>query len=369
MLHHRGRGLVSAEDLRVCAREVLEVHKGLGRRREVASESQKLLERQAETALASDVLSVGKTAKHPALKLYKRSVGALDPERSSNVDWLQCLDRMLLHSIGWGFGQYIPKRRPLPLSTGQVRHRKAQVDGTGDSSRLYFESSDGTKVFEISRLKDGAGAEVYPCLHVCIDEGPTGFPGMIYLASRGRMSVTCDHFHRMHNDWLLGVGHSGLVAIRNAFKAVGKMRRAPWGSEGHHAELLATAEQYFATHTSGHPHFQWLLEELGAETGCLPVSRAMIADDEANMFAAIKLDLCREPLGAELKSSRWFNYESVARHCMRRRWRTVLLLLQLGVRRKWWSNLGCPLVSAAVAPADDGLQRDEKGLRLVDPPL
>eukprot|EP00971_Amphidinium_carterae_P220770 4383041-Amphidinium_carterae.1 len=138
---------------------------------------------------------------------------------------------MLVHSIGWGFAQYIPKRRPKPLTAGEVRKRKAETDTPDSKVRLYIESPDGTKTFECARLRDPSGADVFPCLHVCIDEGPTGFPGMIYLATRSRLTITCDYFHRVHNDWLLAVGHSGLVDIRNQYKSVGKMRRAPWNNE------------------------------------------------------------------------------------------------------------------------------------------
>eukprot|EP00971_Amphidinium_carterae_P207127 4109347-Amphidinium_carterae.3 len=90
--------------IRVCcivSAVVLEGHKGLGRRREVVTREQQLLERQAECALAERVLSTEKPPKHPAVSMYKRTYGALDPERSSNVDWLRCVDRMMVHSVGW----------------------------------------------------------------------------------------------------------------------------------------------------------------------------------------------------------------------------------------------------------------------------
>eukprot|EP00971_Amphidinium_carterae_P276856 5494429-Amphidinium_carterae.3 len=342
-------------------REVLESHKGLGRKRDLVSEQQRLLERQAETAMATDVLNVEKSrARHPALQLYKDKHGAVDPERASNVPWLQCLDRMLVQSVGWGFGQYIPKRRPVAIVEGQTRKQTTRPDGE-QRVRNYFEGPGGEKVYEIARLVALDKREVLPCLHLCIDEGPTGWPASVYLAARGRITVTPDTFHRQHNDWLLAIGHSGLVDVRNAYKPLGKLRRAPWSSEGHHEELIATAKHFFATHTVGHPLVQWLLDDLSAEMGCSRESRGLTPEEELDLFKQLGHELCKEPLGAELKSSRWFNYECVARHSSKHKCRTLLLLLVLGIRRKWWSTLCCPLVRARCAEKDDGMPRDSSG--------
>eukprot|EP00971_Amphidinium_carterae_P299002 5940096-Amphidinium_carterae.2 len=44
------------------------------------------------------------------------------------------------------------------------------------------------------------------------------------------------------------------------------------------------------------------------------------------------------PLGEVVKSARWWNLEVYGRHLMSHRWRTLLVLVQLGNVRRWWST-------------------------------
>eukprot|EP00971_Amphidinium_carterae_P139517 2764327-Amphidinium_carterae.1 len=204
--------------------------------------------------------------------------------------------------------------------------------------------------------------QLYPVLHVCVDQGSVGWAGLQYACTKLRITLTGDVFHRRHNDFLLALGDAECVNLRLAFKTLCRLQRAPWGSDANLAEMRSCARHLFELHTPGHPVFQWLLQDIAREVGAEHKDRELSAAEELQVWESLKGELMSQPLGPECTTTRWFNFEVVSRHLAKRRHRTQLVLIVLGMLRGWWTPSTCPLVQERRSDeADSGEPLKENG--------
>eukprot|EP00971_Amphidinium_carterae_P331268 6464728-Amphidinium_carterae.2 len=185
--------------------------------------------------------------------------------------------------------------------------------------------------------------------------GSVGWIGTSFLMTRAKVTVTWDVYHRQSNDWLLAVGQSNLTSVRNVFKSVAKLHRGAFQSDATFDELRECAKRLSSLHTSGCPLWDILADDITAELELLPFHRPATEEEEHRAWDVASASLCSQPLGPELKSQRWWCFEYISRQMCGRRRQLQLLLLYVGVLRKWWSQGRSPLLRQAVAADTEGL--------------
>eukprot|EP00971_Amphidinium_carterae_P352166 6492458-Amphidinium_carterae.5 len=271
-----------------------------------------------------------------ATQKYSATLGALLPDRRANADWLRGLDVCLQRSAGVCLHHFVPGTLMKQLCEGQTLQKlKAKPDDPERVFRVCLQSETGQRQWELQRVFAG-GTEVCPALHVTIDQGSIGFSGLTYLSQRIRTTCCPDVLHRVTNDYLISVGRANLASLRTAFKRTSKLCRG--SNESGHSILNRCATEFFQMHGHGTPLFQTLLQDLLREMGPDVGGSNMTEETQLQLWNELANTLPLAPLGETVKSARWWNLEVHGRHLMRRRWRTLLVLIQLGNVRKWWST-------------------------------
>eukprot|EP00971_Amphidinium_carterae_P168835 3344969-Amphidinium_carterae.1 len=175
------------------------------------------------------------------------------------------------------------------------------------------------------------------------------------------MTSTPDLFHRVCNDFNLGVGAAGLVRVKQAFRPLGKLYRGAFQTDANYGELMTAAKHLKMSQTSGFVLFQLLCQDLAVEAGLIKEGETVGIDKEPEVWTAVVDRLLREPLGPEMKTSRWWSAEKAGQHFGSFRTHLLFLLTYVGCLRQWWKCGSCPLVSQPEQKSDSGVPLGEDG--------
>eukprot|EP00971_Amphidinium_carterae_P161755 3206590-Amphidinium_carterae.1 len=287
-------------------------------------------------------------------KGYKDVLGPLLVDRRANAEWLRALDRTVKRGTGSCLSRYKPASSCGVSTRGEVRSKISAKEGDAERKyRICVKVEGEANRWLLQRVFAG-DEEIAPSLHVSIDQGSVGFAGMMFLCTRLRVTCCADVFHRIHNDYLLSIGHCDLAPIRCAFKKLNKLRRGAWANEGNHSILNRCAVEFFGLHNHGHPLFQALFSDLMRELKIEDVAGNANDSLQQQVWQELARDLPQRALGEEVKSSRWWNAEVYGRHVLGRRWRLLLVLVQLGNVRRWWTSTTSCLFRKDSARVDSG---------------
>lgn len=268
------------------------------------------------------------------------------------------LDGQLRAGAGFGLSHFLPKVRARAAGPGERRYMATIMGHDGQpTKRSCLETEDKQRIIEVPRfLRDGA--PMTPVLHVSCDQGSIGLPALLHLqgAVGLRMTITCDIFHRIHNDLADSASQAGMTILRLEYLAVAKMRQGPFAGQANHSILSASAAEMSKVWTAECPAFQLLYRDLVAEhPEALQSADIGTESHQQRTWEWCCAELQNAPLGTSAKTSRWFSFEEQGRSSSKRRWLDVLVLCYLGVQRGWWKDAtGNPLlVASSLADAPD----------------
>lgn len=215
----------------------------------------------------------------------------------------------------------------------------------------------------MQRVYDGKKHHV-PALHMVSDMHSVEFGFLKWAIQRTGMrgTIVFDRFHGVHNAVDEGVQKAGLTMAVMEWRVFLDCRRKPFDGCGNHAALLESMEELREQSSSRNMLFRVLASGIASDFGIQEPD-----GDEEEFFEEVwqtcHREFLKEGIGEEAKPSRWFASQRRARSCEQQRYSTLLAILWLGYKRKWWKTIDdtpllrnqqlCPeVVIADHAPAE-----------------
>ena len=308
-----------------------------------------------------------------AAKNTSRQNEARRDGRMANVEWVCCFDNALRKGTGLGLTHFKSAHRILPLGVGQ-RHYYVASGGADPENpeqpprRCCVEAEDGRRWYAAPVMLKGT-QRYQPTLHMCTDLGPIGFPAANWLVHKVglRSTLTFDMLHRRMCDLDDAVNSAGLRILKLELKTVLKIRQGPFLPGGaNHSILRSSAEEMFSlTDWQNNLVYELLYDSIVAEGGYETQGGGKVGSDEhkAYVWEVTKTILTKDTKGDNTKTSRWWNFEQNSESFQQKRSMTLLNLIYLGFRRKWWQSYSqCPLNRTQVHEVqDDGDDIDVNG--------
>ena len=172
-----------------------------------------------------------------------------------------------------------------------------------------------------------------------------------------------DRFYRHINDLKDATAESGLTVIRLEMAAVLALRKGPWNKDAHHAAMLASAREMFKELGCDSLLFNYFYDDI-----CQDLQES--APDVGTPgryerpWERCKALLRSASKGHAAKVSRWWTIEVTGREQRPLRSMTLMLLVWIGFRRRWWTTFDeSPLCDATQPlkemdgdPAPEGLE-------------
>ena len=263
--------------------------------------------------------------------------------RKANRDYIEQVDYMLQEICGKGLMAFLPPRRWLPLAAGEKRYREStRMEEGVEVRRCARKLVGGERLYEVPKAYFSDGTPKVDILHVTIDQGQHGLAAWLWcLMGKGvRMSLTCDLFHRIHNDLLAATSAAGLAGVRLDATHVLKYKEGPFKSESNASVLREAARDLHQSAPATNPLWDMLFSAVASEKGI----NKHCADfgSETHMQAVwdeVLLACSHKATGEHTRPSRWFAFERASRRCVASRHQDLLLLLWLGCRRGWWKSM------------------------------
>ena len=268
-------------------------------------------------------------------------------ERKANLNWLKALDAMLHHGIGYGLSKFMPNRVPSVLPRQALRYLADVEIGGEVEKRSCVALADGSRYLEVPRVKIQDHRVPGPVLHLASDQGPIGPAAISFMRSHLslRMSVTFDLYHRAINDWLGGISDSNLLVLRWEHRALVKMREGPFSTHSNHSLMGSIAHEFFQVFDEGCELFTILYDNIVSEDEELRRDPDIgQASHYCRTWEKCKSTLTSRGAGQTPSMSRWWSYETAGRIFSRQRSMTLMVLLWLGLRRKWFKHATDPLL-------------------------
>lgn len=205
-------------------------------------------------------------------------------------------------------------------------------------------------------------------LHVVLDEGSVGDPGINWLFRQCRIKGThlWDRLHRVINDWGAGLSAAGLQTTCFEWSSVLTLRKGPFGKQANHRVLQGVARDMLNKLDHTNAIFEFLYPD---------ISKAMVEHDLPEygsnkhmecVWQRLMARLCGQKMGKNPKSNRWWSLEARGLAFLGNEAEylgTFMLLVYLGYTRGWWTRFEkSPLLgfldqelAEDAAEADDGL--------------
>ena len=282
-----------------------------------------------------------------AVELCQREAADLELglklSRKANRDYIEQVDHMLQETCGKGLMGFLPPRRWLPLVSGEKRYReKTRLEDGAEVRRCARQLAGGERLYEVPKAFLSDGTPKVDILHVTIDQGQHGLAAWLWcLMGKGvRMSLTCDLFHRIHNDLLAATSAAGLAGVRLDATHVLKYKEGPFKSESNASVLREAARDLHQSAPAANPLWDMLFSAVAAEKGINRQSADF--GSEAHMqkvWDEVLLACLHKGIGEHTRPSRWFAFELASRRSLVSRHQDLLLLLWLGCRRGWWKSM------------------------------
>ena len=203
-------------------------------------------------------------------------------------------------------------------------------------------------------MKDGK--RIAPTLHISTDMGPVGAYAVQYLLCRLGARATCawDLLHRLQSNLHRAQQAAGLNLVRFSMQVVLNIRKGPFAPGGANCWLLKeAAQEFFQTCTSSNALFQLLYSDLAACAGIRDAEYGS-PTHEQKLWAWCQHQLLEKAGESdEVKLSRWWSFEIRSRQGHARWAVDLMLLLWVGMQRRWWRTPGaCPLYRTVDAPPE-----------------
>eukprot|EP00971_Amphidinium_carterae_P213177 4230939-Amphidinium_carterae.1 len=174
-----------------------------------------------------------------------------------------------------------------------------------------------------------------------LDQGKKGLSGVVWMVQSLHLRATLgsDPPHRLHNDVLLSMTGCGYQCRRRVWRKVTKFKRGPWTGQAHRSVLKGAAEEFFEIHTVDSCLWVLLVDDIidsrpewkfHPERG----SESM----QLGVWNQLRNELKSPDVGDDSKPARWFSLEYTSRELLKRRAELLLILLYVGLRRKWWKS-------------------------------
>ena len=172
---------------------------------------------------------------------------------------------------------------------------------------------------------------------------------------RLRGTISWDIFHRLSCDAQDACNESGLTIIKLEMASVLGLRRGPWGKEGNHEALVGAAREMFQRlGAEQNPLLEFFYEQICEDLSDKPLDQGSPQHYEKIWALCRKHLLDEAVIGHAPKQSRWWSVESLARRQKQLRSMTLMLLVYVGIKRKWWKELDtCPLFTGAVGESGE----------------
>ena len=319
------------------------------------------IEKEAGKDWAKDTLKIflGQASKKEVQQKQRFAVQdfgkKVQAERKANLNWLKAVDAMLHRGVGYGLDKFAPKRVPVVLPKTAKRYVIEVLIEEKIEKRSCVALEDGTRYLEVPRQTIRGCRVPGPVLHVATDQGPVGGAALSFMRAHLslRMSVTYDLYHRVINDWLGGISESNLVVLRWEHRALVRMREGPFATHSNHSLLGHIALEFFEVFDEECELFTILYDKIVAEDAELRADADVgQASHYSKTWQKCKSMLTTRVAGETPSMSRWWSYETAGRIFSRQRSMTLMVLLWLGLRRKWFKHATDPLLGFQQKPLD-----------------
>eukprot|EP00971_Amphidinium_carterae_P348824 6490690-Amphidinium_carterae.2 len=298
--------------------------------------------------LLSLVESKVKEKAHKTLEAYRAAFGHLQSDRRANADWMFALDHALVYGTGRGLRHFLPRKVTGGLQVGQTREVEEidLPDGTVKRRSVVRDESGDGAVEVPRRYIDGELEQ--PFLVIAHDQGSIGQAALLHALCKTRLRLVAvpDVFHRLSNDWLQSLTVCDLTGLRFELRALARLKYGSWQSCSNLSLLQGVGKDLSEVHTSAHPVFQVLLEGLAKECGFSVHEQLGIRETEL-VWERLVQSMEKLHLGERTEFQRWFSFERTGRSILGQRHLLQLLLVHLGMQRRWWSDVSkSPLIAA-----------------------
>ena len=285
--------------------------------------------------------------------------------RQANRDYIQQVDHMLRETTSNGLAAFQPARRWVCLSSGEHRYREAAGPaGAGCRRRCARQLPHGERVYECPVEHNEDGSEKYKILHVSIDQGQHGLAAWLWaLLGKGlRMTLTCDIFHRVHNDVLAATAASGLASVRLDACHILKYKEGPFKSESNASVLREAARDLLNTVPASNALWDMMYSAVVLENGMSEHNASFGTEAHVeSSWTSVLTAASSRATGEQTRPSRWFAFERASRRAVAGRHLDLLLLLWLGTRRGWWKDVSTNPLMAQWSPAPEGASAEAAG--------
>ena len=278
----------------------------------------------------------------------------------ANRCFLERLDNGLRHGVGIGISHFHVAEEirlgPLPRGHKRVFEEDATSGTSWPKRRCYIESETGARRLEMPRLYLDEVIQ-RPCMRIVSDLGPVGLPASLWLVHgyKVRGTFTWDLLHRLHCCSLGATSDRGLAITRLEMLQALKLRHSPFKQAANHSMLKGAAEELFDLLDSSCPLLEALYEQICDDLGETGPEVGTPAHVE-RVWGLAKAVLTTMGKGTASKSSRWWSFESASRSFFPDLHMTLMVLMYVGYKRKWFTLEACPIFSDEVTFAQDDLQ-------------
>lgn len=138
-------------------------------------------------------------------------------QRMHNRALLGSLDHQLQRGCGVNLQTFVSAHPLKPLGVDEERYLAeiaSPASSEPEARSCIHNRRTGERRIELP-LRYVDGSPHLPTIHICMDQGPVGWPAMQFYAFHCKAHATLhfDHLHRMHNDWKDGLQRQASLCV------------------------------------------------------------------------------------------------------------------------------------------------------------
>lgn len=351
-----------------------------------------------------------------AKKRAKVTAAAPAAKLIPNRYFLIALDNALQKGLGYGLIRFLPASLPKPLGRSERRElvRLSDEEVVVGSARHRSVIVDRVTGCRIRQEFPRDPREVPPTLHKALDQGSIGWPASMFLDTAVKLRSTSveDKWHRLHSDLRDALQSCGCWLNICEKTVLYNASTAPWGGHTFYGVLSGAARQYFSERDESCPLFCLLYPDrpwghvCSANHGKVSSRRNLYLWVSQTLYRASSVaphrpscptkDICHEKgleciamgtkdhqkyvfkllaacpkfhkKGTKVKLGRWQSWFKATADWKGHRNSALLILMYLGLKKKWFSSLrDLPFVGIPSLDDDYGARSGGKHVRCDSP--
>ena len=279
-------------------------------------------------------------------KKKAKTESVLEPweNRLANKHWLWAMDNAIRGLTRGGLAQFIPDH-PAPKSLKHTERRYFELVQPAVGNRsprrrsFIFDSATGQSRFELIEDWEDDVQVPRPTLHMHSDQGSIGWVGQqwLFLKAGLRGSGQEDDWHRRSNDAKLALVSSNLWLVVLQWCTVMNMLVGPWNGNAFYSYLKGALADDDNLPVMRH-FYTLLYDDICADHGEFGVTFGSDEHFEHKFGQFRKLPLLQKK-GSRVRMLRWFAWFRRARDYAPNLNELLVVLLTVGLKRKWWANV------------------------------